>query len=136
MSVYKLYGTGVSDNLASLDIVHNGVIEAVAFAAYGDLDADGETYSAEVSFSSASGFTTNDTKSSIAGIRQQAADTGTATSNKLTGTNVFIGPGLGIPVKAGERLYLHGAGTALVVSAYIYVKDAAGGGGGGRRVRL
>lgn len=135
MSVYKMYATGVTDNLASLDIVRNGTIEAILFAAYGDLDADGETYAAEVSFSSASGFQTNDTKSAIATIRQQAADTGTATSNKLTGTNVFVGPGLGIPVKAGERLYLHGTGTALVVTVHIYVKDGPSS-PNDRRVRL
>lgn len=137
MSIYKLYGTGVTDNLASLDIVMDGTITGVQWAATGDLDADAETYAAELSFSSASGFTTNDTKSGISTIRQFAADTGTATSNKLTGTHVFVGPGLNIPVKQGERLYLHGSGTSLTVTCHIYVDDRAGGGRpSGRRVRL
>jgi hypothetical protein len=135
MSIYKLYGTGVTDNIANLDIVKNGNISSLLFAGYGDLDADGETLAAEVSFSSASGFTTNDTKSSIATVRALAADTGAAASNKLIAINLFVGPNLGIPVKQGERMYLHGTGTALVMSVYLYVNDGPME-GRARRVRL
>ena len=135
MSVYKLYSASIGDAVASLDVVKDGTIEGVAFAVSGDLDADGETYNAEVSFASASGFSTNDTKSSFAAIRQGAADTGTATSNKLTGTNTFVGPGLGITVKTGERLYLHTAGTAIICTVFIYVRDGQSS-PNSRRVRL
>jgi len=136
MSIYKLYGTGVTDGLASVDVVSDGMITGVQWAAYGDLDADAETLGAEVSFASASGFTTNDTKSSISTIRALANDTGTAASNKLVAVNLFVGP-LEVPVKTGERLYLHGTGTALVCTVYIHVRDRiAEGRPQGRRVRL
>ena len=134
MSLYKLYGTGVTDGLASLDIVEPGVIYAVSWAAYGDLDADGETLGAELSFASASGFTTNDTKSAIDTIRALANDTGTAASNKVVAINKAT-TGLEIPVEQGERLYLHGTGTALVCTVHIYVRDSAGRRAAGRRVR-
>ena len=137
MSVYKLYSASIGDGAASLDIVADGVIQAVQWAISADLDADGETYSAEISFSSTNGLTTNDTKSSVSAVRQLAADTGAAASNKLTGTNFFCGPGLGIPVKAGERMYLHTAGTAITCTAYLFVQDGIGmGRQSGRRVRL
>jgi hypothetical protein len=130
MSVYKLYGSGVTDALATADITSDGVIEAVQWAATGDLDADGESFAAELSFASASGFTANDTKSSISTIRQQ---NGLLTSGAVaTGVNMFMGP-LDIPVSQGERLYLHGSGTNLTVTCHVYVRDRAG--AIGRRVR-
>lgn len=137
MSIYKLYGTGTSDNLASLDIVVDGQISAIQWSVFGDLDADGETYSAELSFSSSSGFTTNDTKSGISTVKQFAAAAGTPASLHMTGTHLFLGPNLGIPVKQGERLYLHGTGTSMTATCFIYVNDGVGAGRqGGRRVRL
>lgn len=133
LSIYKLYGSGVTDALASLDVVANGVIEGIQWAAVGDLDADGESFNAEVSFSSTSGFTSNDTKSSISTIRQLAAGTPVA----YCGVNQYFGPNLGIPVKAGERLYLHASGTAFIGTVYLYVRDGIGEGRtAGRRVRL
>ena len=131
MSIYKLYGSGVTDNLASLDIAANGKIVGVAWAAYGDLDADTETLAAEVSFSSSSGLATNDTKSSISAVR--AFNTSTATA--LIAINTFVGPGLNIPVKAGERLYLHAAGASFTGTAYVYVDDG-GVAASARRTRL
>ena len=138
MSVYKLYGTGVTDGIASLDIVKDGVINAVQWASTADLDADLEASYAELSFSSASGFATNDTKSSISAIRNLAIDTGTAASNKTCAVNLFVGPGLNIPVKQGERLYLHGGGAVLTTcTCYIHVNDGIGADKpAGRRVRL
>ena len=137
MSIYKLYGTGVTDNIASLDIVADGVIKAVAIALESDIDADLETSRVEVSFSSSSGFTANDTKSSFATARLSCSDTGTAASNKLNSANIFMG-NINVPVKQGERIYLHGAGTSVTAcTVYLYVEDRIGAGRqGGRRVRL
>lgn len=136
MSVYKLYGTGNTDNLANLDIVKGGRITGIQWGVEADLDVDLETARGELSFSSASGFTTNDTKSSISTVRAIASDTGTAASNKLIAINFFVGP-LSIAVVEGERLYLHGAGTTITASVTIYVDDGIGSGRpAGRRVRL
>lgn len=130
MSVYKLYGSGVTDALATVDITADGVIEAIQWAAIGDLDADGETFAAELSFASASGFTANDTKSSISTIRQA---NGLLTSGAIAaGVNCFLGP-LDVPVSQGERLYLHGSGTNLTVTCHVFVRDRQG--AVGRRLR-
>lgn len=134
MTVYKLYGTGVTDNIASLDIVNDGVINAVKWACRADLDADLETMQAEISFASASGFATNDTRSSISGVQAAAAASGTPASLTVLFVNQFDGPDLGIPVAAGERLYLHGGGTSFTGTAWIYVDDKSS--NAGRRVRL
>lgn len=135
MSIYKLYGTGITDNLCSLDIVSSGHINAIQWAAYGDLDADNESFAAEVSFSSTSGFTSNDTKSSVSAIR---GFDGLLTSGAaFTAVNLFVGPSLGIPVVQGERLYLHATGTSFTGTVYLYVNDGVSSGRpSGRRVRL
>lgn len=130
MGLYKLYGTGVTDAVASLDIVANGNIVAIAVAHEADLPADNNTSRMEVSFSSTSGFTSNDTKSSIITSRLFASlvTSGLAT----TGANFGVS-GLKIPVTLGERIYLHGSGTTMTATVYIYTDDRSA---AGRRQRL
>jgi hypothetical protein len=133
MSVYKLYSATVQEAAASLDIVKTGKIVGVQWAVAGDLDADGESFSAELSFSSSNGLTTNDTKSSFSTIRQQ---NGLLTSGAIaTGVNVFF-PLPDVMVVEGERLYLHTSGTAITVTAYIWVEDGLDIAGRQRRLRL
>lgn len=123
MSLYKLYGTGVTDGIASVDIIAKGHITAIQVAMEADLDADLETARMEVSFSSASGFTTNDTKSSIVTARAALAAI-TAAGTVVVAEN-FCVTGIAIPVDVGERMYLHGAGTNMTATVYIHVSDRA-----------
>lgn len=125
MTIYKLTGTTVQDNVASLDIQEDGVMDGVLMAMTADLDADGEVMSMEVSFSSTSGFATNDTRASIAGC---AIQNGLLTSGAINGAvNIYVP--IGMTVSGGERVYLHTSGTAAAigrVSAWIYVADSFG----------
>lgn len=133
MSVYKLYTATVGDSAASVDIVKSGKIEAIQWAARADLDADGESYDVELSFSSSSGLAVNDTKSSISAIRKQ---NGMLTSGAIPAeVNMFMSP-LDISVAEGERMYLHTAGTAIIVTCYVWVNDGLDISGRARRTRL
>jgi hypothetical protein len=133
VSVYKLYSATVAEATASVDVVKTGKIVGVQWAVAGDLDADGENFAAELSFSSASGISTNDTKSSFSAIRQQ---NGLLTSGAIaTGVNVFF-PLPDVLISEGERVYLHTSGTAITVTAYIWVEDGLDIAGRQRRLRL
>lgn len=134
MGVYKLYTTTDGDAAASVDIVAAGTIEGVYWSGYATLAADADSFEAELSFASTSGFATNDTKSSICGVR---SETELTTSGQVQNAiNIMIAP-LNIPIVQGERLYIHtatpvGAAT-LRLSCWVYTRDRAA---AGRRVRL
>jgi hypothetical protein len=133
VSVYKLYSASIGDGVASVDVVKTGKIVGIQWAASGDLDADGETFAAELSFSSSSGLTSNDTKSSISAIRQQ---NGLLTSGAIaTGINQMF-PMPDVQISEGERLYLHTSGTSIVCTAYVWVEDGLDIAGRQRRLRL
>lgn len=125
MSVYKLTGTTVQDNVASLDIIAAGHIVGMVWNMVADLDADGDRMELELSFASTSGFTSNDTRASLSGV---GASNGLLTSGAINGAATLAIPvprGV-IPVLAGERLYLHSKGTAGALgqaSVWIYVDD-------------
>lgn len=133
MSVYKLYSASIGDAVASVDVVKTGKIVGVQWAASGDLDADNETFAAELSFSSSNGLATHDTKSSFSAIRQAL---GLLTSGaSSTGVNAMF-PMPDIMVAEGERMYLHTTGTAITVTAYVWVEDGLDMAGRQRRLRL
>jgi len=126
VKIYKLYGTGTAsaNAIATLDIQEDGEICSVLM----DLGVNGanaldEGAQCELSFSSIGAMTTNDTRASLLGLTwyQEFLTSGGGPS----GRNVFItfAPH-GIPVAAGERLYLHllvaGTLTAVTVSAWVY----------------
>lgn len=133
MTVYKLFAAAnPADSLASLDIVADGVIEAIL----GCLEptyagADGTT-AMEVSFASSSGLATNDTRSSFFAMVMRHDFT--TSGGAVTSHHVAV-PGLSIPVAQGERLYLHASGTAVSTRfiVYLYVNDKMG--TTGRRTR-
>lgn len=123
MTVYKLYGATVQDNVANLDIQEDGIIEGCLMSMGPDLDADGENMMMEVSFSSVSGFTNNDTRASLCGCRSQ---NGLLTSGAINcAINLYVP--MNTPVSAGERMYLHTNGTAASLgwaAVWIYVADS------------
>jgi len=125
VKVYKMYAQAMTstDAAASYDVQEDGEICSVLLDIIGTADdALNDGGGSEVSFASVSGFSTNDTRASIVGGRQNQ---GFLTSGGgPVGKSVFItfAP-YGIPVAAGERLYLHiiVTGTSTITcSAWVY----------------
>jgi len=128
MSIYKLHNafTASADSGASLDIQFDGLITVVDWACRADMDADAESFGAEVSFLSSSTFVTNDSRGSISMVRGQAGGA-EAAGFSWVGVNKSVS-GLRIAVAAGERIHLHGVlgGSAdLVATCYVHVEDTS-----------
>jgi len=109
IKVYKMYATGTvsADAAATIDIQEDGEVCSILLdSAIQQGDALSDGIAAEISFASVSGFGTNDTRASLVGLRSYQAflTTGGAPINK--NTFITFAPN-GIPVAAGERLYLH-----------------------------
>lgn len=125
LMVYKLYSATAGDAAASLDILFNGAIQGMLFdLTVTGADALNDGMSLEVSFASVSGMVANDTRASIGGIK---SNQGFLTSGGgQTGKAVAVTFGMdGIPVAAGERIYLHTASTGTVTfaaSVWLYVR--------------
>lgn len=130
MDLYKLYGSVSTDTdaVAQLDIQVDGHIVAMSLEVWCSA-ADGlnDGAEAEVSFASTSGFTSNDTKSSLI---HAAALQGFLTSGGGPVRGYSNIQGVAIEVAAGERIYLHlnltGTVTAFAVG-YLYVMAIEGG---------
>jgi len=124
--VQKMYGSSTSsaDAVMSVDIQEDGVIEGMLFEHQGAGDAVNEGARWEVSFASTSGFASNDTRASIAGISQRSA-AGVATTGGYMGLAVFVP--LEIPVAAGERIYGHtsvsGTPTSNALAVWLYIRQ-------------
>lgn len=126
VKVYKLFASGTvsADGAASLDIQEDGqlcaaLLDLTATAA----DALDDGGSAEISFSSTSGFTTNDTRASILGISRNQAFL-TSGGGGVGGSVFMTFAPHGIPMAAGERIYLHlgvtGSGPTVRVRCWLY----------------
>lgn len=123
MSVYKLAipgGTAAADAVASLDIQFDGTLRLVDWAFEPDLDTADDAGRAEVSFLSVSSFGSNDARGSISSV--VARLTLLTAESGMIAVNKAVGP-LNIPVRAGERLYLHTGGVASRVDCYLHVDD-------------
>lgn len=126
MSVYKLFGDvtgGSQDDAASVDVQADGNINAIHGTLYGDLDADGESIVAELSFLSTNTFLVNDARGSLFTLGGQMSLTTSGVA--FTGLNDSIS-GIKIPVSQGERIHLHISSTAGVSGdcfMYLYVED-------------
>ena len=143
IKVYKMFNaTAVGgDAVASYDVQEDGDICSILLdISVTGADALNDGVRSELSFSSVSGFLSNDTRASLIGA---AAYQGFLTSGGgQVGKNTFItfAP-FGIPVAAGERLYLHTAVTGTITLAVsVWVYHCLGRPGGprarvGRRVR-
>lgn len=103
--LYKLYGASAGDGVAQLDIQEAGKLIAVWGYLYHDLGAnDGTGVRCEASFSSTSGFLSNDTKQSFFGM---ALVTTYSAGGAIIPSQSLSVSGLHIPVNMGERIYLH-----------------------------
>lgn len=113
-SVQKMYGTVIGDSVASVDVPQDGHIVGVQFSVSMGMQADADRIAIQLAFASTSSLTVNDTRNVIAEVRM--ANELVTSGGMLMGINVFYAlPD--IPVGAGERLYLHAAGTSTGVAA-------------------
>lgn len=97
----------------NIDVPMNGFLIGVSWAARADMDADGDTLDAELSFISANLFTTHDARGVIDDLRM-AVSGAVAAGMAQHDVNKYVSlPD--IPVMQGERIYLHGqTATAMV----------------------
>lgn len=130
LQVLTLYGAGTGGTqsaIAELDIPGDGMITAVDWSAYADLDADGEAMVIGLSFASSEDLNQNDVRSLISVVSGQWSLTTSGAGQSGFNKHVTFSPG--IPVFAGERLYLHAVGSASVTSfihACIHLDTSAG----------
>jgi len=125
IKIYKLHAIVATslDAAATYDVQEDSEICSVLLDVSVDgADALNDGGKVEISFSSVSGFLANDTRASIIGsvARQGFLTTGGGQVSK--NTFITFAP-FGIPVAAGERLYLHTLvhGTCNVtISAWVY----------------
>jgi len=144
IKIYKLYATvtATADAAASYDVQEDGEICSILLDQnINSADALNDGIDTEVSFSSVSGFTSNDTRASLIGKRSHQHFL-TSGGGPVGGSSFITFAPFGIPVSAGERLYLHIllTGTALTayVNAWLYHclgRSASPRGRVGRRVR-
>ena len=92
----------------------------------------------ELSFASVSGFVANDTRASMFGLALQQAFLTSGGGPMHANGFITFAPN-GIPVAAGERIYMHGsvngAPTAVVCSLWVYHCLDRGGSPRARAVR-
>lgn len=112
-SLYASSTGGVESALAAVDVPRDGVIIGVDWAVWANIDADNETYIAELSFGSVSTINSNDVRGRISAV---AAGISLTTSGVAAiQINKYVGP-VSISVAGGERLYINVSATAGVTS--------------------
>lgn len=122
--VYKIYGSAAAstNSLASIIIQRDGYIHGLHASLSAISEVNGHYFNAELSFSSVSQSTTNDTIGPIFGLELRIvnASNGNFVNNRLASIS-----GLAIPVKAGDRLYLNTAQSASTCycTFYVYVAE-------------
>jgi hypothetical protein len=110
-----------------LDILFDGEIAAILLMVAGQgADALNDGIRAEVSFASTNTFSTNDSRAAI--ISAEAYQGFLTTGGSQVGQVVSIQFGDdGIPIAAGERMYLHVAAQGTLtsrVAAYLYTRTS------------
>jgi len=120
MRNYLLYAAFVAsaDAAAQIQIIRNGTIVGVQWACKGDLDANSEQFTVELSTTPVFQSQTNDSQGVLSAVAQEAVGA-EAAGFLVTGVNFFVP--LKIPVQAGQLLYLNGllAGTGGVSATAI-----------------
>lgn len=127
--IHKLFATGsaTADGVATTDVTENGRITGIwGYLDVTNADAATDGYAMEISFASSSGFTSNDTRSSIYGCSVRCSLT---TSGGYNSSQAFASPPLNIEVVMGERIYAHiledGAPASYDLSVWIAIAKAA-----------
>lgn len=120
--VFSVLAANVGDSTAAVDVPQDGFIESIFADTRGAaMDAQGDSYSVELSFASSNTFANNDARISIMEINE--VQNFLTSGGSASGKNVYLF-GLNIPVFAGERLHVHtavaGGTSAVNVTLYLY----------------
>lgn len=115
-SIIQIYASAnPADNMASVDIPGNGNIVGVSWAVrMAPSSADFQGLFA-LSFGSTNSFTSNDARA-VLSMCVIAADL--TTSGAAPTSVVYYDQCPNLPVAAGERVFLHGSGTAITATVY------------------
>ena len=128
-NIYKLFASvsATTDAAAFLDIPTAGFISGIwGHWNINVADAVSDGAKMEISFASASQFTTNDSRSSIFGAAFRIS---LLTSGMVNSAPSFLAPPIKIPVAMNERVYMHitehGAPTVIECTVWFAVDTAA-----------
>lgn len=111
-TVIQMYSAVVpADGMASIDVPHDGKLVGVDWAIRALMAGADTTWVAQLSFGSTGQFAVNDTRSVIS-VCSMYIDLTTSGAGEAFVNKFVILPN--IAVGMGERIYLHGAGTAVV----------------------
>lgn len=114
-TVLQMYATGnPADAMASIDVPMNGRLIGVQMTLFAAMAGADFNMAVQLSFGSTGAFATNDARQVIANL-QVAADLTTSGATSTHANEYISLPD--IPVGMGERLYIHGSGTAIVLTA-------------------
>ena len=116
--VIGLYGaiTGDTQNaVASIDIPSDGFITGIDWDGNVNLDADGETMNAELSFIATNQVAVNDVRGRISSVSAQVAVL-TAVGEVAFNLQKWIGP-MDLSVAGGERIHMHFQSSTGVTGA-------------------
>lgn len=117
-SVIMLRGTGTGGTesaVASIDVPQDGFLLGCWFTMTADCDADNDVSVTQISFGSANS-TANDSRQIIAECRVSAQLT--TSGSPMTSQNYYVDFHNGLPVGAGERIFMHiNASASLTTTA-------------------
>lgn len=119
LQMYAAGSGGTEESIASLDIPEDGVITGIKWAADADLDADDDTFAAEVSFLAGNTLNSNDARGMIDSIRHNNQLVSSGMSGSAINQFTTFSPGL--RVAGGERVYLHITTTASTISRVLCI---------------
>ena len=127
--VRKLFYTlaalnGTANDAAHIDIARNGSLVAFEIAfTHNQALADGTYSRIEVSTQAANMLSTNDAQGIIG---ECGVDTRFTTSGAVDTTKIAVVRGIDLPLKQGQRIYVHaitGAAVTGWVSVYLYIRE-------------
>jgi hypothetical protein len=107
---------GTEDSIAQIDIPQDGIIRAIEWSMLVNLDADGESSVAEISFIATNQLAQNDVRGRISSVGVGILAVLSAVGGHTGQVNTFNGP-FELIVAGGERLFMHALSTAGVLGS-------------------
>lgn len=122
--VYQLYSSNTSSATVYVDILRPGKLSAVAFAVEAEGSGASTRLEGEVSFNATAQMEVHNPQGPVFGFRENN-DLQTAVGYSVSRV-ASVSPPLNIPLKSGDRVYLHHAYSGLASArstAYLYVEE-------------
>lgn len=111
IGIYAAITGGTQDSIAQIDIPQDGLIRACDWDVHGDLDSDGESIQAELSFIATNQLTQSEVRGRISSVSTFISFTTSGIS--VISLQKFVGP-FELVVSGGERMFVHVLTTAGV----------------------